>query len=349
LGHSSHRHSDLWAITSYFNPANYRRRLDNFRVFRDKLSIPLVAVELSFDGKFQLSRDEADVLVQLYGGDVMWQKERLLNIGVRSVPQDCQAIAWVDCDVVFDNPGWANDTCRALEQFALIHLYTDIYNLRCDETFDPQSCRQQPATSRSIVHMMTSGEMTLSDLVGGYQVPFGATCGQAWASRRQVIAKHGFYDACVLGSGDRGFLCAAWGNFDAAIEYLRMNPRRAEHYLAWARPYFATVRGQVGNIPGRLFHLWHGDLDKRAYATRHETLEAFDFSPQSDIAIGPNGCWRWNSDKPEMHARVRDYFASRDEDGTGHEEISTLPPACPLTAITDNSLLDLPPAGADPT
>ena len=43
------RSANLWAITCYFNPVGYRRRLENYRMFRQRLKVPLVAVELSFD------------------------------------------------------------------------------------------------------------------------------------------------------------------------------------------------------------------------------------------------------------------------------------------------------------
>jgi hypothetical protein len=39
--------SALWAIAAYFNPARYARRLANYRVFREHLAVPLVAVELA--------------------------------------------------------------------------------------------------------------------------------------------------------------------------------------------------------------------------------------------------------------------------------------------------------------
>ena len=64
-----------------------------------------------------------------------------------------------------------------------------------------------------------------------------------------------------------------------------------------------------------MFHLWHGSLRNRAYKNRHEGLRQFDFDPSRDIALDDNGTWRWASDKPEMHAFVRDYLMSRREDG----------------------------------
>ena len=36
-------------------------------------------MELSFDGEFELEEKDADILIQLSGGAVLWQKERLLK------------------------------------------------------------------------------------------------------------------------------------------------------------------------------------------------------------------------------------------------------------------------------
>jgi hypothetical protein len=66
-------HSEgLWAITSYFNPVGYTRRLANYRLFRERLAVPLVTVELSFNGRFELREDDADILAQFHSTHVMW-------------------------------------------------------------------------------------------------------------------------------------------------------------------------------------------------------------------------------------------------------------------------------------
>src|SRR6516165_312417 len=131
----------LWAITSYFNPMGYRRRIKNYHDFRQHLAVPLVTVEHSFDGTFQLQPRDADVLVQLAGGDVMWQKERLLNVALKSVPGDCDRIAWVDCDVVFDSDDWAERASRALDDLVLVHLFQERQDLPPDALLD-QRCPQ---------------------------------------------------------------------------------------------------------------------------------------------------------------------------------------------------------------
>src|SRR5262249_19120239 len=91
--------AQLWAVTCYFNPAGYRTKRENFRTFRRHLGLPLLAVEQGLGGRFELGPDDADVLVRVPGGDVLWQKERLLTIGIRALPRECELLAWVDCDI----------------------------------------------------------------------------------------------------------------------------------------------------------------------------------------------------------------------------------------------------------
>jgi hypothetical protein len=99
--------SSLWGVTAFFNPQHYRRRKMLYRVFRERSKqqgLRLLTVELAFnDAPFELHRREAEILIQLRCGEnsVMWQKERLLNIGLNHLPPECTSLVWLDCDVVF--------------------------------------------------------------------------------------------------------------------------------------------------------------------------------------------------------------------------------------------------------
>jgi len=144
-----------------------------------------------------------------------------------------------------------------------------------------------------------------------------STAGLAWAARRELLARHGIYDACILGTADRVMAAAALGRFDYGREAILMNGRQWQHYRLWSDPFFKSVQGRVGYVEGRAFHLWHGELRDRRYHERHEGLGRYNFDPFADVALDAGGPWRWNSDKPAMHNYVRDYFAQRDEDGVG--------------------------------
>lgn len=90
---SSDGESRLWAMTSYFNPIGYRRRHEDYLRFRSRLNAPLIAIELASHDRFELAEGDADILIQVRGGDVMWQKERLLNIALANRPAGCRFVA----------------------------------------------------------------------------------------------------------------------------------------------------------------------------------------------------------------------------------------------------------------
>jgi hypothetical protein len=307
------RSQSLWAITCYFNPVGYRRRLENYRTFRQHLTVPLVAVELSFGEEFQLACGDADILVQLHSSAVLWQKERLLNVALKSLPKACDKVAWLDCDIIFESGDWVEAASRALDDFALVHLFHERHELPMD--FRPDTPHWNASlTSQSVVQKLALEEITAQEwcLTGG---PLKGTSGLAWASRRDTLDEHGLYDACIVGGGDRAILFAALGMVDHLVQSWEMSPRSAEHYREWANLYFQGLRGRIGYVRGGIFHLWHGDLHNRRHLERHLLFARFDFDPFVDIVLDGDGCWRWNSDKPEMHAFVKHYFESRQEDG----------------------------------
>ncbi len=103
--------------------------------------------------------------------------------------------------------------------------------------------------------------------------------------------------------------------FEQVLRVHSDNVRAFEYYLRWSRPFFDSVQGQVSVVKGDLLHLWHGELSDRRSRQRHRGLAEFNFDPAIDITVAENRCWRWNSDKREMHKYVAKYFVGRNEDG----------------------------------
>jgi hypothetical protein len=303
---------DFWAITSYWNPIGYRRKYANYRLFRERLNEPLLAIELAYGRDFELGKEDADILVQLRGRDIMWQKERLLNVALRALPMSCRKVAWVDCDVVFEADDWARRTSRLLDRFALVQPFSHVHRMSPD--WEPGQ-GQSPAAQvlRSVPFVIASGTPAATCLGRVFQVQIDCTAGYAWAAHRELLEQHHIYDACIIGAGDSAFARAAYGYFEDAIRIIQYLNR--DHYLAWANPFYDAVRAEVGFLEGNLFHLWHGKPEHRRYYDRLGEVSRFQFDPFEDIAIDCQGVWRWNSDKREMHDYVRDYFALRMEDG----------------------------------
>lgn len=301
--------SHLWAITSYFNPMRYRRRLANYRTFRARLDVPLVAVELAYGDGFELGAGDAEILIQLRGRDVMWQKERLLNLALAALPAHCSKVVWVDCDVLFAAPDWSRRLDALLDRHAVVQAFRRVCHVAADWSAGAAS----PLFTQTAVLALVAdagSEALASRVPSG---PGSSNKGMVWAARRSLLAEHGLYDASIIGGGDLAFVAALCGRFDVAMRV--MNDRQSEHYLHWARRWHGAVSGPPGVLDALLLHLWHGDVGDRRYRERHESLRPYDFDPATDIALDDEGAWRWNSDKPGLHEYVRCYFASRREDG----------------------------------
>ena len=307
----------LWAVTCLFNPRRYRRRVENFHRFRARLGVPLVAVELCFDGHRDLGEGDAEVLVRIDGGDVMWQKERLLNIGLRHLPPACSAVALLDCDVLFEDPDWSGATLAALEVDPVAQLFSFVHYLPREG--EPAARGRTAATPRhtgvawAVRQQGIPPQACLGTQPDGGRGVYAS--GFAWAMRRDLLDRHGLFDANIAGGGDTAMASACWGAFEAVERRHAMTPPHRRRYRRWADAWHAEVGGRVAVLQGGLLHLWHGELEQRMAGQRHHRLAGHGYDPDADIALADSGCWRWASDKPGLHRFLGEYFAERREDG----------------------------------
>ena len=107
---------------------------------------------------------------------------------------------------------------------------------------------------------------------------------------------------------------AMYGQFETLIKKFMLNATRQQHYLRWAIPFHKSVAEHIGHVSGTIYHLRHGKIKKRAYLDRQQELAGFDFDPDTDLRIGPNGAWEWTRPRPELERFLTSYFINRAED-----------------------------------
>jgi hypothetical protein len=306
----------MWAMTSYYNPVRYRRRLTNYRIFRANLCVPLITIEFSFDGLFELSKNDADILIQISGGAVLWQKERLLDIAIKSIPSDVENIAWIDCDAIFARSDWVREANDQLRDNHIIQLFADMVDLKFNEAEPRAEHALVSPSARGIVSLHKQGQSNAFIIPARNAYVRPVSRGFAWAAKKTIIEKHGFYDACIIGAGDRAMAFAMYGRFDEVMRSMSMNEMQQKHYLSWAVPFYEAIEGRIGYVPGRVYHLWHGDIKNRHYAERHKLLSKFNFNPELDIKVASSGAWEWVRPRTELESFLKEFFANRNEDGT---------------------------------
>jgi hypothetical protein len=300
----------LGILTCYFNPCRYRSKLRNYRLFRESLKasgIPCLTVECRAPWACS-DLSEFDDVHTVVARDVMWQKERLINLAIARAPVEWRALAWLDCDILFENRNWAVEAVRQLDAHAVVQLFSKVQRLPRGETWGRKDRRTWSgfAAAAQNPESLPTRSFARHGLVGF-----------AWAARREILIEHGLYDACIGGGGDHAMAHVFAGEPTSACldQTLGCDASRLEHFARWAREIEHSVQGRLSHVPGTLFHLWHGEIADRAYHSRHRELAALNFDPFTDLRIGEGGCWEWASDKLDLHLWAAQYFANRKEDG----------------------------------
>ena len=119
--------SPLTAVCAYFNSCGYSSRRINYDAFRrgiEAAGVRLLTVELVFDAQAESELGAASEVLCIRGGDVMWQKERLLQIGIdRLLAEGHDRIVWLDGDLLFGANDWPQRILRALDQFDCVQVF----------------------------------------------------------------------------------------------------------------------------------------------------------------------------------------------------------------------------------
>jgi hypothetical protein len=305
----------LYAITSYFNPCHYANRLKNYHLFREHLNVPLIAIELGFNGHFDLDAYDAEIMVRIEDGDVMFQKERLLNILIESyIPDDCTEIAWLDCDIVFTRDDWAEATSEALKHSDFVQPFEFAYQAN-------QTDRELNNLDASKVELNFSfaNRAQRADFDPRKMMPYlraqnyGRT-GLAWAARRDCLEGIGLFDQCIIGSGDCALPSLMKGMEASFQSHLSSGPMFDRAFEGWSHQIRQRSGMTVDCISGTLVQLWHGDYTNRQYDGRHHFLSEQPTDAVADLVLGDEGAWRWATPNSEIAQYVSDYFWSRQED-----------------------------------
>lgn len=296
--------NQLWVLTTFFNPANYKSRIKNHNIYfiRMSQSTPIYTIELAFgDDPFQIESD-----LQLRSKDVLWPKERMLNVALSKLPKECKYIAWIDGDVLFPENNWIESAIEKFEKGAdLLQLFEEVKHLPPNKISGDEFIASekglvwQSKQYPDFIKMRKENKLTY------------ATTGFAWAARREMF-ENGFYDKHVLGTNDNVIIDSCLNTFELHHYYRAgQGTLILEDMMKWAKNFNKDYK--VDYVPTTIHHLFHGYKKNRGYLTREDTVRKHNYDPNQDIKL-ENDVYVWATEKPELHKEVKDYFGSRNED-----------------------------------
>jgi hypothetical protein len=302
----------FWAVTCYYNSSNDFRRFFNYTEFAKRLAkqhVNLLVVELcASEDDEGLNPKSCTKYIRVNHPDVIWSKEALLNIGFRHLPRECTKVAWLDCDVLFEDDRWAIECSALLDVHKTAQPFTHVVFLQDGETmFDRLDDPGEPSFAKSKEHKQH---------LQGYRTGYG------FAARRSVLDKiGGLYDAYAT-NGDVLAGCAFGCKTVEELvttqhpyAYLgALGTKALECAKAWQEKVFWTVRGSLGAPSGKsvVYHMWHGE--PQDYTALNLELSKAGYDPDKHTTHSPEGLLVWEKstdDYKPVEAIMKRHFATR--------------------------------------
>lgn len=294
----------LYVVTAVFNPCRYRSRIDLYRNFEKYCAdsgAELITVELAYGNReYSVTSPDDPRDLQLRTTHELWHKERMLNLGIQKLPKDWEYVAWVDADVIFARPDWAQETVELLQHYPVIQMFS--------QAIDLTPRYEILKTHEGVIWAYQEGKLRNTSKYDHFHPGF------AWAARRDALNNlGGLFDTAILGSADRhmalSLIDCVKNSYPKGIstgyyEQLELWQDRARRY----------IRKNVGYMPGALLHYWHGRKADRRYGDRWKILINHQFDPEFDLKFDTQGLHQFTERNPQMHYDIRKYFCARNED-----------------------------------
>jgi hypothetical protein len=301
-------HNTLHVVGCVSNPVRFHSR---YRLAREWLAhvsatphVKAYLVETAFGDRHHEVATDAPNHLKLRSTSEAWTKESMLNLGVRHLlPRDWRYVAWVDADVTFRDPNWAQETMHQLQHWAVVQPW--------------QQCLDLGPTGNVMQMHQSFGYMTSTGKKiqrwSGDPYPYGHS-GFAWAATRGFWEQvGGLMDFCPLGSADHHMAWGMVGDCESTI-HGKMSPGFFRRVREWQAKAVRATGKQVGFTNGRLEHFWHGAKKNRFYRERWEILVAHAFDPDTDLVHDAQGLIQLAGNKPGLEHDLRAYNRSRRED-----------------------------------
>lgn len=309
----------LYALTCYYNPLHGDLRLRNYQTFRRHLGIPLIAVEWSAHGHFELREEDADHLIQVSGGDLLWQKERLLNIGLEKARElDVDKIAVLDADIVFENPSWYEAVTQGLEKNVFVQCFQSIRYLRAYDytTLSHQALCDSPVEHaiEGLFKFLEKGQSLYDEASRGLlsvaAVKLRGNPGLGTAINLKKVPDWRHYEGNIVGGGDLAMVAAINHQTDELFDMVPHTPEQQRHLLSWAQAVNVDSIS-IGSVKEQVMHLWHGEIKDRQYRQRFSVLTQHGYDPVVHVDFEIPGALHFTPKGKTLQQAVEAYIRSR--------------------------------------
>jgi hypothetical protein len=267
-------HPEAIIISCFFNPENSPYRLKAFKIFYESIKHLNHTIIECVIGNTQPQLKESENIRRLYTENLLWHKESLLNKIISELPLEFKYVFWIDADVLFTNENWLVDGVLQLQNNNIIQPFEYCVLLEKDEikpSFSMDKIRNSYLPNainnkvwRSFAANFISTELWKNEIYNKH-----GHVGFAWGAKRDILDEVPLFDKALIGGADHVIAHAAAGQIPHVCikEAFKEN---IDQVKLWSNDFYKVTKGKIGFVEGDLYHMWHGDIDKRQYRERNE-------------------------------------------------------------------------------
>ncbi len=305
-------HGEAAIVSCFFNPTNNPYRTKAFKIFYDSIKhLNHIIVECVIgDATPELTGLKNVITVKT--NTLLWHKEGLLNMAIKSLPAHIKYVFWLDADVIFTNKNWMVESVAKLKTKNIIQPFEYCVHLDQDElepNFNMNTAKlsvdsvmvvnRHPKVWRSFGSNMEDRK----DRAANQNYDFHGHVGFAWGAKRSLLEACPLYDKALIGGADHIMAHAAAGHIPHTC-ITKSFTEDIEAVNEWSNKFYAHTKGLVGYTKGDLYHIWHGDLKDRQYLKR---IQEFTGTSKTINTRDENGLFKTENDE-----YVRQYFNQRE-------------------------------------
>ena len=309
-----HTHPEAVVISCYFNSEKSPYRLAAFKTWYESikhLNHRIIECVIG-DGTPELGfLNDKDITV-INTPNLLWHKEAILNKIISELPEKFEYVFWVDADVTFTNLDWLVDGVKELQTNNIIQPFEYCVHLEKGQSrptfnMDVVSVSKVPNRLNNRVWRSFSANYVSKSNWDSENYNDHGHVGFAWGARVDILKAVPLYDKALIGGGDHIISHAAVGQIPCSC-ITKAFTDNLDEINEWSQRFAYFINGKVGYVKGNLYHIWHGDIEKRQYLKR---IQDFTATNKEITDRDENGLHVTKTGVDEPY--VKQYFQHREE------------------------------------
>lgn len=312
-------HSEAIIVSCFFNPQKSPYRTKAFKVFYESikhLNHHIIECVIGDDKPELHDIVPSENRKTIYTKNLLWHKEALLNRAIAYLPEKYKYIFWIDADVIFTNQNWMPEAVEQLKQNSIVQLFEYCVHLEKDELEPDEKAafwlhlpdeKRHPRIWRSFAaNWVTDKSKAKSENYDTH-----GHVGFAWGATRTLLDSISLYDKALIGGADHIIAHAAVGQIGHSC-IKKSFTEDIDEVNRWSRDFYHYSKGKLGYVKGDLYHIWHGDIEKRQYLKR-----IVDFTPKAKDIKTKDENGLYVTDDNDTLNYMKTYFLTREIFGDG--------------------------------